>query len=83
MTPGRDGILNRFTKLLTGAAAGVGLLALMFSGKGSSSDKAEERADAEAGSADHDQVSTVIGPSEREGSEAMRKELDGTDLFVG
>lgn len=74
--------MKGLTKILTGAAAGFGLLALVFAGKGDSEDSAED-AEVRAPSISEDQVTTVRAPSAPEGSGILREELDGTDLFVG
>lgn len=74
--------MKRLTKVLTGAAAGFGLLALMFAGRGDSEEPGE-RAEAETPSASHGEISSVRAPSAPENLEGMEEELDGTDLFVG
>lgn len=76
------GPVNRLVKIVTGAAAGFGLLALVFTGKGDSED-AGEGAEARAPSVSEDQVTSVRAPSGPEGSDLLREDLDGTDLFVG
>lgn len=74
--------MKKLTKIVTGAAAGFGLLALVFAGKGDT-EEAGEKAEAQETSASEDQVASVQLPREREGSRVIHEELDGTDLFVG
>lgn len=74
--------MKRLAKLVTGAAAGFGLLALVFAGRGDSEDEGDG-AEARAPSVSQDQVTTVRSPSGPEGSGLLDEELDGTDLFVG
>ena len=74
--------MNRIAKLVTGAAAGFGLLALVFAGRGDSEDNGE-RADSRAPSVSQDQVTSTRHPKGPEGSGVIGEELDGTDLFVG
>lgn len=80
--PAREGNVKRIAKLLTGAAAGFGLLALVFAGRGDSEDEGD-RAEARAPSVSQDQITSVRTPSGPEGPGLMDEELDGTDLFVG
>ena len=74
--------MKRLAKLVTGAAAGFGLLALVFAGRGDSEDESD-RAEAPAPSVSQDQITSVRSPSGPEGTGLMGEELDGTDLFVG
>lgn len=79
--------MKKLTKIVTGAAAGLGLLALMFTGRGDS-EEPQESAEARAHAPDDDQAASVRGRAERspEGSAVtsdLIDEIDGTDLFVG
>lgn len=78
----REGTVNRFAKLVAGAAAGVGLLALVFAGRGDSDDAADPD-DARAPSVSEDQVASVRAAPGPEGSGVLSEDLEGTDLFVG
>lgn len=74
--------MNRLAKILTGAAASVGLLALVFTGKGDSQETAD-RSEVRRPSSSGDPAATVRAPREPEGSGILHEDLDGTDLFVG
>lgn len=74
--------MNRLVKLVTGAAAGFGLLAVVFAGKGKTEDDGGS-AEARAPTVPTDQITSVRSPRGAEGAGEMDEELDGTDLFVG